>query len=143
MLYMQQGEAYSYRNPSSILFSITPWERLGMDLMERHCARDLPQLKSGDSVWVRDQNRHGPLVNRANNPRSYLVQTSQETETKSFSTGWSQHRRQQQLIQHQQHPLVNQRVQLPLLQEEIIAASPSPRKETLAASKQLDLWLNS
>ena len=41
----------------------------------RHRAKDLTPLQPGDNVWVRDQDRYGTVVERAPQPRSYLVQT--------------------------------------------------------------------
>ena len=41
----------------------------------RHRAKDLIPLQPGDNVWVRDQDRYGTLVERAPQPRSYLVRT--------------------------------------------------------------------
>ena len=41
----------------------------------RHRAKDPTPLQPGDNVWVRDQDRYGTVVERAPQPRSYLVQT--------------------------------------------------------------------
>ena len=40
----------------------------------RHRAKDLPALQPGNNVWIRDMNRHGSVVKRSPQPRSYLVQ---------------------------------------------------------------------
>ena len=45
----------------------------------RHRARDLPLLLPGDNVWVRDQDGYGTIVQRAPQPRSYLVKTPRGT----------------------------------------------------------------
>ena len=45
----------------------------------RHRARDLPLLLPGDNVWVRDQDRYGTVVQRAPQPRSYLIKTPKGT----------------------------------------------------------------
>ena len=42
---------------------------------KRHRAKELPPLAVGDRVWVRDQNREGQIINVAEQPRSYVVQT--------------------------------------------------------------------
>ena len=41
----------------------------------RHKAALLPQLRRGDDVWVRDQDRDGVVVGQHSNPRSYLIKT--------------------------------------------------------------------
>ena len=43
----------------------------------RHRAQEQPTLKPGDLVWIRDQDRHGKVVEKAQSPRSYVVQTEQ------------------------------------------------------------------
>ena len=45
----------------------------------RYRAKDLPVLQPGDSVWIRDQNRDGIVVQKHANPRSYVVQTDEGT----------------------------------------------------------------
>ena len=45
----------------------------------RHRAKELPVLQPGDDVWVRDQDRYGTIVERAPQPRSYLVSTPKGT----------------------------------------------------------------
>ena len=45
----------------------------------RHRARYLPLLLPGDNVWVSDQDRYGTIVQRAPQPRSYLVKTPKGT----------------------------------------------------------------
>ena len=42
---------------------------------EKHRSILLPQLCKGDSVWVRDQERDGIVVEKTSSPRSYLVET--------------------------------------------------------------------
>ena len=41
----------------------------------RYRATYITPLQPGDNVWVRDQDRYGTVVERAPQPRSYLVQT--------------------------------------------------------------------
>lgn len=41
----------------------------------RHNSSLLPQLRRGEDVWIRDQDRDGVVVGQHSNPRSYLVQT--------------------------------------------------------------------
>lgn len=45
----------------------------------RHASRDLPELQPGDSVWIRDMSRYGKVTKRAQQPRSYHVQTEHGT----------------------------------------------------------------
>ena len=45
----------------------------------RHRAKELPVLQPGYDVWVRDQDRYGTIVERAPQPRSYLVSTPKGT----------------------------------------------------------------
>ena len=42
----------------------------------RHRTQDLPQLQAGERVWVRDQRRHGTIVAKTPQPRSYVVKTN-------------------------------------------------------------------
>ena len=42
---------------------------------KRHNAKDLPHLKPGDTVWVRDQACNGMVVRKIEYSRSYLVKT--------------------------------------------------------------------
>ncbi len=44
---------------------------------QRHKTKDLPNLQPGDKVWVRDQDRHGEVIQRTSETRSYLVKTPQ------------------------------------------------------------------
>ena len=41
----------------------------------RHRTSLLPQLRRGENVWIRDQERDGTVVEKTANPRSYLVET--------------------------------------------------------------------
>ena len=41
----------------------------------RYRARDLPNLREGDKVWVRDQSREADVLSKTPHPRSYLVKT--------------------------------------------------------------------
>lgn len=41
----------------------------------RHKTIALPTLEKGDTVWIKDQNKHGNIVSLATNPRSYNVVT--------------------------------------------------------------------
>ena len=44
----------------------------------RHGAHtDLPTLNEGETVLIRDQNRHGQVIEKSTSPRSYVVQTDQ------------------------------------------------------------------
>ena len=51
-------------------------EKLRTNYDRRHRARDLPTLNCGDRVWIRDLDRPGTVSQRAQYPRSYLVNTS-------------------------------------------------------------------
>ena len=42
----------------------------------RHRAKELPVLQPGDQVWLRDQQRYGQVIEKTQNPRSYLVKAS-------------------------------------------------------------------
>ncbi|XP_030828454.1 uncharacterized protein K02A2.6-like [Strongylocentrotus purpuratus] len=46
-----------------------------MTYNRRHDSRELPELQPGDSVWIRDQSRYGKVTQKAQQPRSYHVQT--------------------------------------------------------------------
>ena len=46
---------------------------------KRHRAVKLPALHPGDHVWVRDQDRHGLILGKTEQPRSYLVDTNKGT----------------------------------------------------------------
>ena len=45
----------------------------------RHQAHELPDLTTGDSVWIRDQDRLGTIRGRTQHPRSYLIETEKGT----------------------------------------------------------------
>ena len=45
----------------------------------RHSARELPTLRPGDPVWIRDQKRTGQIVEKTHSPRSYIVKSDQGT----------------------------------------------------------------
>ena len=46
---------------------------------KRHRAVELPVLHPGDHVWVRDQDRHGLILGKTEQPRSYFVDTNKGT----------------------------------------------------------------
>ena len=46
---------------------------------KRHRAVELPKLHPGDHVWVRDQDRHGLILGKTEQPRSYFVDTNKGT----------------------------------------------------------------
>eukprot|EP00057_Strongylocentrotus_purpuratus_P018713 XP_011673187.1 PREDICTED: uncharacterized protein K02A2.6-like [Strongylocentrotus purpuratus] len=50
-----------------------------MTYNRRHDSRELPELQPGDSVWIRDQSRYGKVTQKAQQPRSYHVQTEHGT----------------------------------------------------------------
>ena len=41
----------------------------------RHGARDLPELRPGDQVWLPDYKTQGTVLEKSSTPRSYMVQT--------------------------------------------------------------------
>jgi hypothetical protein len=45
----------------------------------RHRVARIPALDTGDTVWIRDQDREGTIIQRMAEPRSYLVKTNQGT----------------------------------------------------------------
>ena len=61
---MAKEKEKDYRNRQSINYD------------RRHRVVTLPTLEAGDRVWIRDQDRHGTVVERSSQPRSYLVRTS-------------------------------------------------------------------
>lgn len=54
-------------------------EKQRTNFNRRHRARDLNRLSPGDSVWVRDLQRHGQVSAQSSNPRSYEVQSGNVT----------------------------------------------------------------
>ena len=46
---------------------------------KRHRVQELPTLQPGDQVWIRDQDRHGQILGKTEQPRSYLVSTEKGT----------------------------------------------------------------
>ena len=55
-------------------------ERQKKNFDQRHRARDLPELKPGDTVWIPDRNTPGTVVEvETSSPRSHNVQTSDGT----------------------------------------------------------------
>ena len=50
-----------------------------LNFNKRHKTQELPSLQPGDKVWLRDQKRHGHVVEKTQHPRSYLVRTSAGT----------------------------------------------------------------
>ena len=45
----------------------------------RHSVQQAPEIKPGDSVYIKDPNRSGSIISRHPNPRSYIVDTEQGT----------------------------------------------------------------
>ena len=45
----------------------------------RHQVHELPDLTTGESVWIRDQDRLGTVQGRTQHPGSYLVETKKGT----------------------------------------------------------------
>ena len=45
----------------------------------RHAVQQAPELKPGDSVYIKDLHRSGSIISRHPNPRSYIVDTEQGT----------------------------------------------------------------
>ena len=45
------------------------------DFDNLHLARDLPELPVEDPVWIVDQNVEGKVIDKADTPRSYMVQS--------------------------------------------------------------------
>ena len=45
----------------------------------RHAVLQAPELRPGDSVYIKDLNRSGSIISRHPNPRSYIVDTEQGT----------------------------------------------------------------
>ena len=46
---------------------------------KHHRVVELPTLHPGDHVWVRDQDRHGLILGKTEQPHSYLVDTNKGT----------------------------------------------------------------
>ena len=46
---------------------------------QRHQEKELPDLKSGDSVWIRDQGCLGKIQERTLHPRSFIIETERGT----------------------------------------------------------------
>lgn len=46
---------------------------------KRHRARELPTLQPGDTVYLRDRKQEGQVLKRSQEPRSYIVKTSNGT----------------------------------------------------------------
>ncbi|XP_061906727.1 uncharacterized protein K02A2.6-like isoform X2 [Entelurus aequoreus] len=44
---------------------------------QRHRVRVLPQLQSGQEVWLPKENKHGTVVQKASTPRSYIINTEE------------------------------------------------------------------
>ena len=40
-----------------------------------HCAKELPELDTGNSVWLPERQMEGQVIGRARTPRSYIVET--------------------------------------------------------------------
>ena len=46
---------------------------------QRHKAKEQSKLKTGEAVWIRDQDRMGKVLTPSRSPRSYIVQTEKGT----------------------------------------------------------------
>ena len=46
----------------------------------RYKAKDLPELQSGEKVWIRDQDRMERVLAASSSPRSYIVETDKGTQ---------------------------------------------------------------
>ena len=46
---------------------------------QRHQAKELPDLTSGDSVWIRDQGCLGKIQERTQHPHSFIIETEKGT----------------------------------------------------------------
>ena len=79
-------------HPNNLYPNVQPKERQTVETKERsyrlnqqlsfnkrHRAVKLPTLHPGDHVWVRDQDRHGLILGKTEQPRSYLVDTNKGT----------------------------------------------------------------
>ena len=79
-------------HPNNLYPNVQPKERQTVETKERsyrlnqqlsfnkrHRAVELPTLHPGDHVWVRDQDRHGLILGKTEQPRSYLVDTNKGT----------------------------------------------------------------
>ena len=52
-------------------------ERQRNNYDRRHATRELPIIKTGDSVWIRDTQRSGEVISTTRSPRSYLIRSPQ------------------------------------------------------------------
>ena len=52
-------------------------ERQRNNYDRQHAARELPIIKTGDSVWIRDMQRFGEVISTTKSPRSYLIRSPQ------------------------------------------------------------------
>jgi len=46
---------------------------------KQHQAKELPDVTTGETVWIRDQNRLGKIQGYTKHPRSFLVETEKGT----------------------------------------------------------------
>lgn len=46
---------------------------------KRHRARDLPELREGDRVWIIDLRRYGRVKEKHSSPRSYIIERARRT----------------------------------------------------------------
>lgn len=46
----------------------------------RYEAKDLPELQSGDKVWICNQDRIGRVLATSSSPQSYIVETDKGTQ---------------------------------------------------------------
>lgn len=51
-------------------------EKMARNYNKRHRVKELPELQVGDSVWVTDLKLYGKIVQKLNEPRSYLIDTN-------------------------------------------------------------------
>jgi len=54
-------------------------QRYKQQFDRRHGAKELSVLKNGEAVWITDLRRHGKIVRKLKEPRSYLVETDKRT----------------------------------------------------------------
>ena len=80
----------------------------------RHRAINLPLLKEGDCVWVKDQHRSGTIIEKTQNPRSYIVGTEKGEIRRNRSA----------LVQNKSHS--EKDVVIPIVKEKPVIIQSSP-----------------